>query len=411
MKWSYRVTRIAGIDIRVHSTFLLIVIFFGLSWSVVHGLAGFGFGVALVLALFACVVLHELGHSLVAQRFNIPVREIILLPLGGVALLRRNPTEPMHELLIAVAGPAVNVVLALVLALVVVLTGDLSMLGAGAMVQGAAAPLSLTTFLTWLLEANIILVLFNMLPAFPLDGGRMLRAVLAMFMGLRRATRLAGRIGQVLALALGFYALLTFQFFLALIAVFIYLGASQEQLFEETNAVLDTQRVGDAYNKHALTLEIGDRVSKVVDYILTSYQPDFAVLQGRRLLGVVTRDDVLRALSSTSTESTTNVLDSYVTMIMQREIVRVDADVSLAEAQRTMNEQSVRLVAVYEDERYLGLVNMEDIAEAFTVLSYRERYFRQNPPPEAARTDEDGEAGEAAAPTRKLHDEQEPDTG
>ncbi|NJK80089.1 MAG: site-2 protease family protein [Chloroflexaceae bacterium] len=377
MGWSFRVARVSNIDIKIHATFFLIVLLFAFQWGVANGLAGAAFGSLLIILLFACVTLHELGHSITAQRFGIDVREIVLLPLGGVAILSRNPAKPMQDLLIAAAGPLVNVVIAIMLAVVLALTGDLSMLGASAMVQGIDAPLTWTTMLLWLLEANILLVIFNLIPAFPLDGGRILRAVLAMFIGQRRATRIASVVGQGFALLMGLYALLTLQFLLLLIAVFIFFGAGRENVEEQASTVLSTQRVGDAYNKYVLTLTIGDRISKVLDYILTSYQPDFAVLQGNRLLGIVTRDDVLNTLARSPNDS--NILDVYVTTVMRREVVRVDANATLDEVRTVMGEQSARVVAVYEGETYLGLINQDDLAEAFTVLSFMER-FRRRPP-------------------------------
>ncbi len=377
MRWSYPIAQVMGISIKVHITFLIIVTFFAARWGVVHGVAGVLFGTVLILLLFACVTLHELGHSLVAQRVGIPVREIILLPLGGLAVMSRNPTRPLHELLIAIAGPLVNVAIALLLLLLLSLSGGLTMLDLGSMVQGADTAPSLRILLIWLLQANVLLVLFNMIPAFPLDGGRVLRAILAMFMGFRRATRLASSIGQSFAIFLGVIGLFSFDVFLILIAVFIFFGAGQEQAEAQASTVLSTRRVGDAYNKYVLTLAAGDRVSKVLDYVLTSYQPDFAVVQGARLLGVITRDDVLRGLSSSTLD--TNVPDSYVTAMMRRDVLRVDANASLDQVRHAMSEQGERLAAVYEGESYLGLISLEDIGEALTVLTFTERYQQQPP--------------------------------
>jgi Zn-dependent protease len=358
------------------------VLLFGANWGFQHGTAGFGFGVLLVAALFACVTLHELGHSLAAQAFGITVREIILLPIGGVALLERTPAKPIQEFAVAVAGPLVNVIIAVLLVPPVVLSGDLTMLSGSVMVQGTAVELSLHTLLLWLLEANILLVLFNIIPAFPLDGGRMLRALLAMRFGMRRATRIASRVGQGFAILIGLLGLVALDLFLVLIAVFIYFGARQETSQEEASTVLSTRRVGDAYNKHVLTLEVGDRIAKVLDYVLTSYQPDFAVLQGPRLIGVVTRDDALRAVANGPAE--TYVPDVYVTTIMRRDVLRASADDTLEEVRRAMLQQNTRIAAVYEDDTYLGLVNMDDIAEAFAVLAFLERYGRREQPPSDA---------------------------
>jgi Zn-dependent protease len=365
MNWSFRIARIAGIDIKVHLTFFLILILGALPWGSRFGVTGALFGVGLILALFLCVTLHELGHGLAARFYGIPVREIILLPLGGVALLGRNPSKPLHELVIALAGPLVNVVIAVLLLLV---TGAGVALGGldSTTLMDANQPPSVGLLLIWLLQANIALVIFNMIPAFPLDGGRVLRAVLAMVMPAQRATAIATMIGQGLAVLLGVYGVLSGNFMLVLVAVFIFFGAGQENVEGQARTVLTTLRVGDAYNKYALTLQIGDRVSKVVDYILTSYQPDFAVLQGSALIGIVTRDDVLRAMAS-------DPQDQFVTMIMRREVQRIDANASLDTARQQMSEQNNRVAAVYGGETYLGLLSLEDIAEAYAVLAFQQR--------------------------------------
>ena len=226
---------------------------------------------------------------------------------------------------------------------------------------------SLSTLLVWLLSANLSLVIFNLIPAFPLDGGRVLRALLAMAMGYPRATVIASGIGQVAAIILGIVGVLSGNFVLALIAIFIFTGAGQESSEAQARTVLDTLRVRDAYNRHAISLTVSDRMSKVVGHILTSYQPDFAVTQGDRLLGIITREDVLRALN-------TETSDLYVTQMMRRDFVRVNADQSLHEVRDIMSEKGARTVAVYDNEQFLGLVSLEDIAEAFTVLSFVQRF-------------------------------------
>lgn len=369
MKWSFSVGKVSGIDIRIHLTFFLIVGLGALQWSGPHGAFGAGFGAVLMLLLFTCVVLHELGHSLVAQAFGIPVREIVLLPLGGVAVLGRNPDKPVHELLIAAAGPAVNVVIAAVLLVVLGPSGVLAGLDGRGTVAGSLPAPSITALLAWLLEANVTLVLFNLIPAFPLDGGRILRAIVAMFTGHARATRIAATVGQLFAVGFGVLGVVSGNLILVLVAVFIFFGASFEGLHAQAKSVLGSKLVGDAYNKYAITLTPADRLSRVVDYILTSYQPDFGVVQGGRLLGVITRDDVLRALAS-------NPEDAYVATVMNRNVVRVDTAMALPDVQQVMAEQAARIVAVYEGETYLGLVSREDIAEALTVCTFVQRQRR-----------------------------------
>lgn len=372
MSWSFRIAQIAGIPIKLHITFFIIILLGAWQWAgrSDDAVAGALFGAALMLALFLCVTLHELGHSLAARAFGIETREILLLPLGGVAQLSKNPDQPGHELWIALAGPIVNVIIAFVLILIG-LTPQIDLFAYLMDGQGLTNILSnditLNNFLLWLLSANVSLVIFNMIPAFPLDGGRVLRALLAMGLGFPRATRIASAIGQFAAIALGLFGLLTGNLILALIAVFIFVGATQETAVAESKVVLTTRRLGDAYNRHVITLQNGDRLSRVVDYILTSYQPDFAVLFGKKLLGIVTRDDVMRALAA-------QPYDLYVSEVMKRDFVKLDANLTLDEARDQMAEKSVRVAAVYNGEDFLGLISMEDIQEAFSVLMFNQRH-------------------------------------
>jgi Zn-dependent protease/predicted transcriptional regulator len=369
MKWSYSVARISGIDIRIHATFALILAYGAFRWGFPQGMegassfAGALFGVGLMVLLFACVVLHELGHSLVAQKFGLTVREIVLLPIGGVARLEKNPEKPLHELLISAAGPLVNVAIAILLFFAGGLAVSLGALEGGSLFQAPGGPPSLATLWGWLFVANIALAAFNMIPAFPMDGGRVLRAALAMRLGFSRATRIATGVGQAIAFAFGLLGVLSGNLFLVVIALFVFMGAGQERAEEQARTVLTTLRVGDAYNKHALTLAPGDHVSKVVDYILTSYQPDFAVLQGSLFLGVVTRDELLKTLA-------TETADLYVAGVMKREVLTVDASHGLDDVRRLMGEKGERIVAVKRGDEFLGLVSAEDIAEALVVSSF-----------------------------------------
>ncbi|KYF93051.1 peptidase M50 [Sorangium cellulosum] len=359
MKWSFKVARIAGIDVNVHATFGLIVAVGALEWSGRHGAQGALFGAALMLALFACVALHELGHSLVARRFGLTVREILLLPIGGVAMLVGRPERPLHELLIALAGPAVNVALAAALLLVNGVLGFLP----GLTELGAASGPSLQTALLWLLGANMALAVFNMIPALPLDGGRVLRAGLSMAVGPARATSAAAAIGQVIAVALFAFALISGHLVLAFISLLVFLGASQERATERARTILGDVPAGRAYNRRAIALSPCDRVNDAAEHILTTYQTDFAVMLEGEPIGVLTRADVIRALAE-------GAGSAYVAGLMRREVVRVGADRSLDEVARLMSEKSTPVVAVYDGERYLGLISHEDMAEALTLLQF-----------------------------------------
>ncbi len=359
MRWTFNLLQVRGIDIKIHATFLLILALGGLEWGRAHGAVGFVFGVSIMLALFACVTLHELGHSVAAQHYKIPVREIVLLPIGGVALLEKQPDKPSQELVIAAAGPAVNVVIAVVLA---ALGGPLAALDGHGLVAGVAPTPSLSTFFAWLLAANITLVIFNLIPAFPLDGGRMLRAALAMATDHRRATVIAAGVGQVAAVGLGVLGIVSGNFILGLIALFIFFGAGAERFQVRATSAVAGVSIGDAYDKDAVTLRPGDRLSTVFDTMLANpHQNDFAVTLGGRLLGVVNRQDV-RRMQAVGAEN------PYVAEVMERQVPQVEASADLDEVQQRMGAERVRLVAVYAGDRFLGLVSREDLRRALSML-------------------------------------------
>ena len=230
MKWSWRIGAFRGIGVYVHATFLILIGFVVLShWSQGHSLAGTLAGVGFILALFACVVAHEFGHALMAAKYGIKTRDITLLPIGGVARLERMPDDPRQELWVALAGPAVNVVIAAVLFAWLEFTAT----------RAPFSQLSVTggPFLQRLMVVNVFLVAFNMLPAFPMDGGRVLRAILATGMEYTRATHIAATIGQAMALLFGFLGFFGNPFLL-FIALLVWIGAAQEASMAQMKSAL-----------------------------------------------------------------------------------------------------------------------------------------------------------------------------
>jgi len=233
MKWSYPLFRAFGIDVRAHSSFLIFLGFIALSTAITEGLGSAIFASFLVCSVFGFVVLHELGHSATALHFGIPVKDITLLPMGGLARRGALPQEPWQEFLIAAAGPAVNFCFA-VLFLVLVTPAGLI----GFYSSFSLAP---AQFPCYLLAINVGLLLFNLVPAFPMDGGRILRALLAVRMGYLRSTRIATRIGKVLCFFFFLYGLFNGNFVLCLIAIFVYFGASMELYAVESGAASRAQ--------------------------------------------------------------------------------------------------------------------------------------------------------------------------
>ena len=296
MRWSWRITAIAGIPLRIHATFLLVLGWVMLAHVSQGPMAVVG-GLGFVLALFTCVLLHELGHAIAARRFGVETRDITLLPIGGVARFERIPEEPRQELWIALAGPAVNVMIAGILFLWLALTSTFVPL---ARVGVATGP-----FLERLMAVNVALVVFNLLPAFPMDGGRVLRAVLAMRMDHARATHLAARTGQAMALLFALLAIAVVKPLLLLIALFVWLGAEYEASTAQIRAAVTGVPVARLMVTDVPSLRPGEPLGRAVELTLGGSHQDFPVLVDGRVVGILTRADLLRGLSAGGMEALT----------------------------------------------------------------------------------------------------------
>ena len=291
MSWSWRIGRIAGINVYVHFTFLLLLAWVILEHYQAHGdLAEAMSGLVFTLALFGIVVLHELGHALAARRYGIRTRDITLLPIGGVARMERMPEDPRQELVVALAGPAVNVVLAAGIYLVLALGQGPSPVGGVLRVGGG--------FLDQLFWVNVSLALFNLLPAFPMDGGRVLRALLAMRLDYVRATQVAASVGQAMALLFAFLGLF-YNPFLIFIAFFVWLAAAQEASLVQMRSALGGIPVMRAMITDFRTLRPDDPLARAVEYVQAGFQQDFPVVEDGRLVGVLRRNDLTAALGGT----------------------------------------------------------------------------------------------------------------
>ncbi|MBI3997533.1 MAG: site-2 protease family protein [Armatimonadetes bacterium] len=352
MRWAWKLGEVVGIAVYVHATFLILIGWIALIyWTQARELGAVVAGVGFIVAIFGCVVLHELGHALMAMTYGIKTRDITLLPIGGVARLERMPDEPAQELWVALAGPAVNVAIALVLLAWMQLTAGLEPISRLTITQGP--------FLERLMIVNIFLAAFNLLPAFPMDGGRVVRALLAMRMDYTRATQVAAALGQGMALLFGFLGLLINPFLL-FIALFVWIGATQEASLVQMKSALSGIPVGRAMITEFRVLAPEDLLRQAIDLLLAGTQQDFPVLEDARVVGVLTRSDLLVALAQRGQEA--RVAD-----VMQREFMVADPHEMLEAAFIRMQGCACHTLPVIRGGRLVGLITMENVGEFVAV--------------------------------------------
>lgn len=355
MRWQWKLGRFAGIDVYVHATFLLLIGWLGYTyWLEHHNWGEVLNGILFILALFLCVVLHEYGHALTARRYGIKTRDITLYPIGGVARLERMPEKPIEELWVALAGPAVNVVIAALLLVYLFVTNSLVPLTNLTVASGS--------FLERVMIVNIWLVLFNLIPAFPMDGGRVLRALLAMRFDYVRATQVAANIGQGLAFLFGFIGLFSNPFLL-FIAFFVWIGASQEASAAQLKNTVGGVPVTRAMMTDFKTLSPRDNLSQVVGLILAGSQHDFPVVDANgRVAGIIERDAFLRAL--TEHGQSAPVMD-----FIRRDLPEVDSYEMLELALTRLQESGSKTLPVTHGGQLVGLITMENITEYLMIRS------------------------------------------
>ena len=348
MKWSWRLGQFAGIGVYVHATFLILVGWVALThWMDGENVSHVVSGVVFILALFTCVLLHEFGHALAARRFGILTRDITLLPIGGLARLERMPDDPQQELVVALAGPAVTVLIAVTLYAWLQATAGWEPVGRLSVSSGS--------FIERLMMVNVFLAAFNMIPAFPMDGGRVLRALLAMRMDYARATQHAANLGQGLALLFGLLGLLTNPF-LIFIAFFVWIGAAQEASHVQMTSALAGIPIGQVMVTDFRTLESGDPLARAVELILRGPHQDFPVVDDDRVVGVLTRNDLVLALSERGQSS--RVGDA-----MQRDFQVADSVEMLDKAFARLQQCRCHTVPVTHDGRLVGLITMDSLGE------------------------------------------------
>lgn len=357
MKGSLRLGSISGIKIEVHWTFTLLLI-----WVVFLDLQRGGtlntamMNIVFILLLFVCVVLHELGHALTARRYNISTRKITLLPIGGVASLEKMPEKPAQELAVALAGPAVNVLIAFLLLLVVPLKTYLGMDPES--LELLLKSTSIETILFYLLIANIMLVAFNLIPAFPMDGGRVFRALLSFKMDRTKATEIAASLGQVLAVV--FFVLgLFLNPFLVLIALFIFVGAYGENKMVQQKSLIRGHKIKEATLTNISVLHPDNNLAEVVDIVLAGSEKNFVVQKDHEILGLLYHKEILKNAKNDRLK---------VADMMNKNFRVLEASAELQSFFDMLStEKRLFFPVINEEKNLVGAIDMSNVSE-FLVL-------------------------------------------
>ena len=357
-RWSWKIIEIFDIGVYVHATFALLLLWIAFSfWSEQHSLRFVLSGLTFVVSLFACVTLHEFGHALTAKQFGIRTRDTTLLPIGGIARAERIPKDPTQELLIALAGPVVTLLIAAALFGWLRLTNSWEPF---TRITVTAGP-----FLERLMFVNLALVAFNMLPAFPMDGGRVLRALLALRMPYPRATAIAARLGQTVAFVFGMVGLFGNPV-LVLIALFVWFGAAQESRSAQLEAALVGIPVRHLMQTEFRTLSPTDSLTRAAGLLLRGTQPHFPVVEGGRVLGLLTRGDLIAGLSRHGE-------DALVADAMRQAVVFVDVSETLDRALERLQEVPGGVLLVTDQGHLVGLLSSNSLADFVRLQAARQR--------------------------------------
>jgi Zn-dependent protease len=351
MTGSISIGRVRNTTISIHWTFAILIVWISIiSTSVID----FWWNLAFILTIFLCVVLHELGHAVAASYFGITTREISLLPIGGVALLDRLPQRPRAELIIALAGPLVNLIIALILLFPAVNSMNHGLVKAIESINGH-------NFIVNLFMVNITMAAFNLIPAFPMDGGRVLRAILSMKLDRIQATKIAARTGQLLAVAAVMVSIFTNQHLISnpgllLISLFVFYSAQAELQSFVHWSMLDGHVAREVTMKDFGEVESTDKLSTVVNLMLSSSYHSFVVFRDQKAVGTLTRADLIQSLSQKGPEATAGE-------VMNSTIRTIQDDISLEKTYNTIMESPERPLIVTHNTELLGIVDTDNILE------------------------------------------------
>ena len=363
MRYALHLGKVYGIKISVHWTFIILI-----AWIVIANmrtgatLEDIAWSVGFVLAIFGCVILHELGHALAAKRYRINTSGITILPIGGIARLESMPEKPKEELVVALAGPLVNVVIAAVLFPFVRLVFDLDS-------TTELQSINAENFLPALMSVNLWLALFNLIPAFPMDGGRVLRALLGFKLSHTRATRIAASTGQVLAIAFIFFGFI-YNPFLIFIGLFIFLGAQSEAAYSQSKFLLEGFTVNDVIMHQVPVIHDTASIKEAVATLLDSQNKDFLVISDGAPVGTLSRDQIIHALAEKGETAS-------VSEFKDKDMYFLEPNMELDKAWNLMRLQKKPIMPVMSDGRLLGAVDQENIAEFILIRTAGVKRDRQ----------------------------------
>ena len=350
MKGSVKIGKFLGIDVFIHWTFIILIAWIVMlqlrtNGDLLHILTAVGF----ILVLFLCVTLHEYGHALAARRYGIKTKHITLLPIGGIAMLEKMPEKPAQELIVALAGPLVNFVIAAVLMIYLYASGQPLF---------ATQFITLTTtdnFIQNLLKINLVLAVFNLIPAFPMDGGRALRAILALKLNRVLATRIAARIGQFIAILFVFWGLFSNPF-LVFIGIFIFLAAQAETTFTQTHSMLSNTSVSDVTMRNYTTLDENDTLQAATQELLNGQVSNFLVLKNSSVVGTLSKKNLIKGITEKG-------MAYPVKDFMDKNFFVLQPEMLLEDVYKRMVAENIKILPVYSSDKLIGAVDTDNILE------------------------------------------------
>lgn len=351
MKGSFKLAKVAGIDIFIHWTFSLLLLFIiFINYKAEQNAIRILWSVLFIFAIFTTVILHELGHALAAKNFNIKTKDITLLPIGGLARLEKIPEKPAEELIVASAGPLVNIALAFITGIFITVPETTEQL-----IRELSDGVNSDNFFLNFFLVNFWLALFNLIPAFPMDGGRILRALLSYKLQRHVATRIAARIGQFLAMVFIIFGFFTSPF-LIFIGIFVIIGAQAEADYTESKFMLKGFKIKDVVMKNYPTIDLNEKIKTAVALLLDSQNKNFLILEEGIPVGTLNRDQIIKGLSTKGDEE-------LIYNVMDRNLTYLDSESLLESVFELIELRKSGLMLVMENNELAGTLDLENLME------------------------------------------------